>query len=230
MGPLCVLSLKREAGERCPVSAFVRDAEGSKLDSAALGGRKAWYTSKRARQTPAARRAMSGFLEHGQTRMIEIRRMATDASLITNSSVVVPKASGEVLVEDDLRLVRSRLCSKSIAVAAQSFFGSCDSGLCWHSETDDVGVDLNLSVPVMSLSVIVREGMFASDVEKAEEQRLCTGNECGSLLSLRNAKLSEALDDVATLSPPVAWVEVGAGSCCCCCCCCCPVEDAGESW
>lgn len=50
-------------------------------------------------QTAAARRPMSGFLEHGQMRMVEVRLIATDASSITKSSVVVPVSYGEVVRE-----------------------------------------------------------------------------------------------------------------------------------
>jgi len=50
-------------------------------------------------QTAAARRPMSAFLEHGQMRMVEVRLIATDASSITKSSVVVPVSFGEVVRE-----------------------------------------------------------------------------------------------------------------------------------
>ena len=136
----------------------------------------------------------------------------------------------DVLVEDDLRLVPSRFCSKLIAVVAQSIFKSGGTGLCWHSELDEVGVDLNLFVLVVLLLVVAREGGFASDMENAEEKRLFAGNECGSLLSLPKAKSSKPLDGMVILWSPNTLEERGRGrSCCCCCCCCCPAEGARES-
>ena len=154
--------------------------------------------------------------------MIEVRRIATEASLITASSVAVPISFGKVLVENDVRLVQSRLCNSSVAVVAQSIFSSCATGLCWHPEVDEVRLDLNLFVLATSLLVVVREGMVASDMENAEEEILCTGSECGTMLPFPNANSSEALKDVDTISSPSTLVEWGPGNCCC------PGEGAGE--
>lgn len=49
--------------------------------------------------------------------------------------------------------------------------------------------------------------MFVSNIENGEENKSCTGSECGPLLSLPRPKSSEALDSVATLSSPGTLVE-----------------------